>query len=253
MASIIQGVIGIIILLVVILIIVNKIKKAVKSVKNFLTGSRGDGRSIGWEKIAKNMKYDLFKGKGYILYRGLCGYYNSVASKIYEQDYDLRSCYIDDEYYFFTKYRTEDSWIRLDKQSVSILQYTISKYLEWEDKATIDGVKIQKDIPDATFITDVAWRSGQRISLGSDLIVSFSFFSQSEKRHQLVLDTNKVNAEASSGSGYETFQMQLYFDKDQVIELQKALSDENLNSEKLKIQEDFQKIEKSKNAEATFN
>jgi hypothetical protein len=199
------------------------------------------------------MKYDLFKDRGYTIFSGICGYYNHRASKIFEQQYEIRSYNDDDEYYLFTKYYTEDSWIRFDIYAIELLRNAISKYIEWEKKATDESVKIHKELPNALFITDVAWCSGDRQSLGNDLVVKFNFLSQSEKRHQMVLTTNKVNATTSSGSGFESFNMDLYFDKEQVIELQNAVSDEYLSSEKPKLQEDMAKLEKSKNAIDTFN
>ena len=255
-----KGIVALIALVIMVYIIYRKIKKTVTKVKNFVTGSRGEGHSIGWQKITKNLKYDLFGNRGYTVFRGTYGRYNNVASKINEEEYELRSYYNADEFYFFTKYITNESWIRLDTSALEVLRNAISKYLEWEKKATDEGVKIQKDMPDATFVTDVAWSNGHsgKQALGSDLLVKFTFFSQSEKRHQMGLETNKIEVEAlnSSGTGtafdYESFQTQLYFDKEQVLELQKGISEEHLSSEKPNIQAELEKLEKSENAVDSF-
>jgi hypothetical protein len=252
MSGVLQGLFGLIMLIVIIWIIVHKVKKTVSSVKNFVTGSRGDGHSLGWQNIVKNMKYDLAKHHGYTVFKGACGHYNNLDNRIYEENYELRSYYNEGEYFFYSKYIGGDSWIRLDKEAITILCAICKKYFEWEEKASSEKVKIQKEIPDLVIITDVAWRkSNDALCLGNDLLIKFTFFSQSETRHQLVLDTNEVDSTESINTGWR-FKVQIYFDKDQVASLQNAISEQHLLEEVPKIRDELEKLERSANAQSSF-
>jgi hypothetical protein len=113
------------------------------------------------------MKYDIAKHHGYTVFKGTCGYYNNSDNRIYEENYELGSYYNDGEYFFYSKYIRGDSWIRLDKDAIAALRAICRKYFEWEEKASNEKVKIQKEIPDLVIITDVAWKTNDTICLSS--------------------------------------------------------------------------------------
>jgi hypothetical protein len=67
----------------------------------------------------------------------------------------------------------------------------------------------------------------------------------------LVLDTNEVESTESVQSGWN-FKTQKYFDKDQIADLQNAISEQHLLEEVPKIQEELGRLEKSANAQSSF-
>ncbi|GMO69910.1 MAG: hypothetical protein Ta2A_18350 [Treponemataceae bacterium] len=189
--------------------------------------------------------------QGYTLFFGKLSKYNTIGNRLIEQDYKLISFYEEDELYFFTKYVASDSWIKLDKMALETLKKVFPKYLEWEAKAIDEKVKIQKDIPDSNINTSVFWKAilDNSWRMGTDLNLTSTFFSQSESRHQLVIETNEILAAFSES---DKFKLQLYFDKEQVIELQNAISEQSLADGFAKAKEDLEKLAKSAAAESSF-
>jgi hypothetical protein len=253
-------IIGIIILVVIVIII----KNAFSSGNGVNSSCSGEGisptqKNLDWQTILRNTKYNLTKSSyGYTIFKGKCGTYNNAGNTIIDGDYKLRSYYNNDEYYFYTKNFGKDCWIRLDLDAINILRNVFVKYMEWEEKASTEKVKIQKEIPGSTIISHIAWIPllGEDLCLGEGLVITCIFFSQTETRHQLVITTNEIEAINSDRDEFkfrDKFKLDgRYFDKDRVVEFQNAISEQNLTSEGKKIREEFEKLERATVAKESF-
>jgi hypothetical protein len=208
--------------------------------------------SLDWQTILKNAKYNLFASSYRSIFRGKCGIANRSSSTLIKGDYELRSYYNNDEYFFYLNLHRLDHWIRLNPDAINILRNVFVKYMEWEEKASTEKIKLEKEIPGSTIIAHVAWKemTVKDLCLGEGLVITCTFFSQTETRHQLIISTNEVGA---INSRWGKIKLEgIYLDKEGVAGLQNAISEQNLASEDKKIREEVEKLERSAAAKESF-
>jgi len=100
----------------------------------------------------------------------------------------------------------------------------IDKYVKWNTKASAKGIKLEKEISKLK-TWKAYWKWGDEWYSSSPINISFSFFSQNKKEHQLVLVFGKMR---SPHNEYLTHRPEtLYFDYSEVIKLKKVLSKDN--------------------------
>ena len=179
----------------------------------------------------------------HVIFKGKCGEYNDVWKTMNDQDYQIR--YDDEEevFYFVSSDWISTSWIYLTRNNLAKLRTIFEKYFEWETTAVQNKVKLEKEIPDSKITQRVTWKWGDDWYSATGLVISFTFFSQNETRHQLVLSTNKV----SSSNMFIDFNIEgFYFEKDQVRAFYNAISESNITKE-------LETIKKDKATESLFN
>jgi hypothetical protein len=177
------------------------------------------------------------------IFSGKCGEYNDAWKTLNDQDYQIRYDDEEDVFYFVSSDWISTSWIYLNRTDIAKIRIIFEKYFEWEITAVQNKVKLQREIPDSKIIQRVTWKWGDDWYSANDLILNFTFFSQSETRHQLILATNKVK----SSNMFINFSIEgFYFDKEQVRSFYNAISDANITKA-------LDDIKKNKAAESLFN
>jgi len=116
------------------------------------------------------------------------------------------------------------SFVYISESDIVSLRKTIDKYLEWEALAVEKQVTLEKAIPDSTISGPVVFRFGDDWYSASALELYFSFLSQNENRHQLVINSNKVESRTNSFIDYKI--ETLYLDKEQVLLFKDGISEE---------------------------
>jgi hypothetical protein len=177
------------------------------------------------------------------IFTGKCREYIDALEMFNDKDYRIRYDDEDDVFYFVSSDWISSSWIDLSRNDLAKLRRTFEKYFEWEAIAVENKVELEKEIPDSEITQRVVWKWGDDWYSSNGLILNFTFFSQSESRHQLILSTNKVG----SSNMFIDFSIDgFYFEKEQVRAFYNAILEENIT----KALED---IEKNKAAESLFN
>jgi len=186
--------------------------------------------------ISYSEEYVLFGGEAY----NFNEYIESMSRVNYHMKYD-------DEYkvyYLFLSDYSNSVWIELHDKEMNLLRNNINKYYEWEKLAVEKQVKLEKELPNSSFITNVTWETLDKWYSSNFLNLNFIFFSQNINRHQLVIYTNKVE---STENEYIDWKMEdLYFDKNDVDYLYENIKVESINNF-------IKKHEEQKNTESLFN
>ncbi len=177
----------------------------------------------------------IFNGKGFA--------YNELMKGLIDTDYAIK---YDDQkqvFYLFKANLLTASWIEFSNENLATLRANLQKYQEWEKAASAKGVELEKALPDSEIATKVVWKLGEDWHHADDLTVGFLFFSQSTKRHQLVIQTNNVS---SSDNEFVSFSLDpIYLDKKQTSALLDAISEKSLKKA-------LDKLKKQKADEAAF-
>ncbi|MBA7541195.1 hypothetical protein ES705_33502 [subsurface metagenome] len=173
-----------------------------------------------------------------------CTTYNEVSKLLeeaglegsYGEQIDIKHDSAYGDFYLVLSNRVERETVRiiLHRPQMDTLRAILAKYLEWEQIVITNAVEIDKTIPHSVFLVDVNWRFGNDWYDGKNLSLSFDFVSQSKTRHQLVISSGEIPCLASFHSprfpteGETKFYKlnPLYFDKDQVLSLQKGITPE---------------------------
>ena len=121
------------------------------------------------------------------------------------------------------------AWIHFSQKEVESMRGVIDKYQEWSDIASENNTKIEKDIPNGLYRCNVSWNAGDNWYFSSGYMnVNFKIFSQSTKRHQLIISSSKVS---STENEYIDFKMPtLYLDLAHAEELKQIISQENIEA-----------------------
>ncbi len=133
------------------------------------------------------------------------------------------------------------STIELKKENRETFIAALDKYFEWEEKAIQIKAKIEKEINRVP--VEIRWEFGDTwyaSRLRDKPKMYINFFSQSETRHQLVLQFSKV--ESYLNEYIDKKVESLYFNKDLVLKLKEAFSPK-LRQEKIRAAEEQEKLE----------
>lgn len=182
-------------------------------------------------------EYSIFTGNAYT--------YNRVWKKLDETQFLIK--YDDEEniYYLFTVDWLNKIWIYLSEDDLQTIRNTIAKYQDWVKIAKENSVEIDKEIPNSSIRTIVSWLYGDDDWYSaSGLVLSFSAFSQTTQRHQLVITSNKV--ESYSNEFIDVELEPLYFDESEAQELLNGISTEKIEAAK-------EEHNKKKEAQDLFN
>lgn len=122
-----------------------------------------------------------------------------------------------------------NAWIHFSQKEIETMRTVLNKFKEWNEIAITNSTKIEKEIPSGLFKCNVSWNAADNWYFSSGYMdVRFKIFSQSTKRHQLLIYSNKVS---STENEYIDFKMPtLYLDVSDVLELEKVISDKNIKS-----------------------
>lgn len=119
----------------------------------------------------------------------------------------------------------------LDEVNLMILKEILTKYFEWNKKASTKAVKIEKEID--RFSCKYFFKYGDDWYRAVDnVVVVFSFFSRTIDTHELVIENSKLTSTANEFIDCTVDGEYLTYSN--VKELQKCLSEDNI---KLKISE----------------
>ena len=100
----------------------------------------------------------------------------------------------------------------------------ISKFIEWNRKASYNGVKLSKDM--GSLIIDLYYEDGGKwVSSSSQW--NFRFFSKSEKVHQIIIAIDKESLKDKSV--YKLIPNEIYIGWDSAIYLLNSLDDKNID------------------------
>jgi len=167
------------------------------------------------------------------IYQGTCLVYNEFLKSLDSQTYQFRYDDKNKIFYFVTNDFITTGWINLTKDNLAQLRRNFEKYFEWEKTAVQNNVTLNRELPESGFTQQVTWKFGGDWFYSKNLTLKFKFFSQNEKRHQLVLQTNKA---PSTSNQFITYQIEgYYFDKVQAQAFYNAITAENISKELEKI------------------
>lgn len=174
-----------------------------------------------------------------VIFQGAGGRFNQFS-----QDFDPAAILIkydmeNEVFYFMTTGLNSIGWIFLLPDQLDGMRETLVKYCEWEATAVRNGVETQKEIPNSRIDTGVVWKWGDDFYSGKGLVVSFTFFSQTPERHQLVIETNKVPSLKNQFIDYKLDT--LYLEKNQVLALIKGITGDAILAALLEHQEEKKK------------
>ena len=180
-------------------------------------------------------------GGEHTIFTGQYNQYNTFLKKLVPKDYKISYEDKENVFYLYMEEFVQDAWIALGTKEMIQLRGTIEKYFEWEKTAIDNKVTLDKEFPDARIKTKVIWTSGSNAytSNPSGLTLVFSFFSQNTQRHQFTVESTEARSVHNS---YITYKMEtMYFDKLQINELYKAISEENLQKQIKAVEEQKKK------------
>jgi hypothetical protein len=185
----------------------------------------------------------VFAGE-HTIFRGKCSEYSD--SENYQIRYDDK----EDIFYFFfsssSDWSNSINWIHLNRNDLAKLRNIISKYFEWEETAVKNKVMIEKEIPDSRMEQNITWKAGDEWYFANGLTLTFTFSSQTETRHRLVLSSNKVQSTNLLG----LFRIKgCYFGKDEAKALYDGISENNITKELDAVKE---KVKKKEETESLF-
>jgi hypothetical protein len=137
--------------------------------------------------------------------------------------------YDDEEYAFsfVTQSFMSNGLMFLNSNDMSKLRDNLNKYLEWEELAITKSVKIEKSLPNSTIKNKVGWSFGDDTYVAMNFELKFTFFSQSESRHQLVISSNNVEALSNKFIDYKI--EPIYLDHIHVTSFLNGVSEANIN------------------------
>ena len=115
---------------------------------------------------------------------------------------------------------------------------SISKYKEWQEIAISNKVEVEKNINNFK-ISRIYWGTSNNFDkIMNKPEITLRFFSQNIERHQLVITSEKLKSE------YSTDDLPIiYLEYDEVIKLEKILSEENISNSIVKEIEKTSKVD----------
>ena len=121
------------------------------------------------------------------------------------------------------------AWIHFSPKEIESMRSVLSKFKEWNEIAISNSTEIEKEIPGGRYQCNVSWNAADSWYFSSGYMdVRFKIFSQSTKRHQLIMYSSKVS---STENEYIDFKMPtLYLDLSDVLEFEDVISEKNIQS-----------------------
>ncbi|MHB1010838.1 MAG: hypothetical protein ACYC1E_16795 [Propionibacteriaceae bacterium] len=117
-----------------------------------------------------------------------------------------------------------NGFLLLENEDIGRLRLVVQKYLDWEELATLNGIKVSKDIPDSVFSTEeVLGKTSRGQYIKEKIQFKMMFLSLSEKEHQLVIDKAK-----GSKNIFSFLDEPLYINKQEVLKLYSVLNEEEI-------------------------
>ncbi|ULQ59688.1 hypothetical protein K7I13_14720 [Brucepastera parasyntrophica] len=151
----------------------------------------------------------------------------------------------ENSFFFHTEDPLSEGWVELTTDDLAKMRKALQKFFDWEKTALDNKVILdERSIPDSEIESKVIWRFGDVWFSGDGLKTNFSFFSQTEKRHQLVISSNQIMSPPPLVSDFrlKTF----YLDSMDAKALYDGISED-------RIQEAVAKHETKKKIETLFN
>jgi hypothetical protein len=179
----------------------------------------------------------LYAGE-YLLSTERCSTFNSYSSTMSPAKLEIRYS-TDVSERTLIKYKS--IYFTLDEEAMKNFRAAIEKYFEWEEIAIKNEANIEKAIPIRINVGAIWTTWDDETCLGTGDFY-FTFFSQNKKRHQFVISSTKINDVLSD---YRDITLDnLYFDKNEVEQLYKDISEETLKAslEKVKQQQDVESL-----------
>lgn len=181
----------------------------------------------------------LYAGE-YLLSTEKCSTFNSYTSTMSPAKIEIRHS-TDLPERILLKYKSV--YFTLDDVAMKCFRIAIEKYFEWEEIAIKNEADIEKAIP-VRITVGALWSSWDDETCIGTGELYFTFFSQNTKRHQLVISSTKINDVLSEYR--DTTLDNLYFDKIEVEQLYKDISEETIKS-------NLEKVKKQQDVESLFN
>ena len=155
--------------------------------------------------------------------------WNEVFNQLTDKSFLVKYNPKESEYYIKVDDWMNKAWIHFSQKEVESMRGVIDKYQEWSDIASENNTKIEKDIPNGLYRCNVSWNAGDNWYFSSGYMnVNFKIFSQSTKRHQMIMSSSKVS---STENEYIDFKMPtLYLDLVHAEELKQIISQENIEA-----------------------
>lgn len=130
-------------------------------------------------------------------------------------------------YYIFIPDTIFESIIKISPENINKIVNIINKYFEWNKKATLKKVKIEKKIDTIEPDMYIFGCSGEWFLPAENPSIDFYFFSENQENHKLVLVISKMYA---NNNQYITYKPKdLYLSYEQIKKLKNCLSNEFLN------------------------
>ena len=132
----------------------------------------------------------------------------------------------------------ENGKILFKIDDIEKLKLIFEKYLRWEELAISNKVKINKDLPESVFATEIVYDKTSRGNYIKEKIhFKVSFCSVSETEHYLVIDSSR-----SENNAYSFLDEPFYIGKAEVQDFYKLIEEKNIeqyikeykNKEKIK-------------------
>lgn len=174
----------------------------------------------------------------YLLSTVICSTFNSYSSTLNPAKIEIRHSTDFPEQVLF-KYNS--IYFMLKPSAIKDLRSAIEKYFEWEKIAIKNEAEIEKEIPIRIDVGALwsTWDDKSGMGFGEFF---FTFFSQNKKRHQFIISSTKINDILDKNR--DTKLDDLYFDKFDVEQLYKVISEETIkeNLDKVKKQQDVESL-----------
>lgn len=162
-----------------------------------------------------------------VLFVGEGQTYDYTADEFLDTRYKMIFNTESEEYYFYTSDSLTSVWIIFNEDNAGKFRANLSKYKEWEKIAIGNKTKIEKSLPDSQIIGDVRWKNENGVHAGKNIAMGFTFLSQSETWHQLVLTSTTVD---STTNDYIFFLAPIYLASEQVTSMMESFSAESIQA-----------------------
>ena len=155
--------------------------------------------------------------------------WNDVFDNFNDKSFALKYNPKKSKYYIKVDDWMNEAWIHFSPKEIESMRSVLNKFKEWNEIAINNSTEIEKDIPGGRYQCNVSWNAADNWYFSSGYMdVRFKIFSQSTKRHQLIIYSNKVS---STENEYIDFKMPtLYLDLSDVSDFEAVISEKNIQS-----------------------
>ena len=189
------------------------------------------------QKIMKNIIFSLtllisfstFAQEEIILGVVRANEWNDVFDNFSDKSFAVKYNPKESKYYIKVDDWMNKAWIHFSPKEIESMRSVLNKFKEWNEIAISNSTKIEKEIPGGRYQCNVSWNAADNWYFSSSYMdVRFKIFSQSTKRHQLIIYSSKIS---STENEYIDFKMPtLYLDLSDVLEFESVISEKNIQS-----------------------